>query len=503
MSTDPAALPPTVLAPPGRLSWPAALLRRIQDESATLLLLAAYFCIVLVALPEELVQDSWLTLLSGREVVEHGLPRTDTLTAWTAGREWIDQQWLAQAAAYELWRVGGLGALGLAHAALVVGAAAGGVLAARSLGATRRSATLVTGAAIFVAPWALQLRSQSLALPLFVAVLWLLAADSRAPSRRVYLVLPLLALWANLHGTVVLAALFVALRGVTVAVSGLRERAAPRSWLPRAAALGLLPAACVFASPYGLELAGYYRSLFLNPMLRSFIGEWKASTPGSGTALFYALAFASVWLLARNRRRLTGFETAALAAATVGGLLALRSIVWFGLAALVLLPLLLDGEERLRERRPLPGGRLHLTLGLTAVAAVVVAAATVAARPDSWFLRTWSEEGAREVAALAAARPEAKVFSDDRNADWLLWRHPELAGRVAQDVRFELFETEQFLELDRLRMVAGDWRRTLEGYDVLALDTSLEGDLIGAAVAEAGYRRVWTGDRLTVLVRDR
>jgi hypothetical protein len=52
-------------------------------------------------------------------------------------------------------------------------------------------------------------------------------------------------------------------------------------------------------------------------------------------------------------------------------------------------------------------------------------------------------------------------------------------------------------------MVAGDWKRTLEGYDVLALDTSLEGDLIGAAVAEAGYRRVWTGDRLTVLVRDR
>jgi hypothetical protein len=34
-------------------------------------------------------------------------------------------------------------------------------------------------------------------------------------------------------------------------------------------------------------------------------------------------------------------------------------------------------------------------------------------------------------------------LSDDLHADWLLWERPELAGRVAYDVRFELLTRAQ------------------------------------------------------------
>src|SRR5713226_5542152 len=40
-------------------------------------------------------------------------------------------------------------------------------------------------------------RAQSLALVLFVALIWLLIADARKQSRRVFLALPLLVVWAN------------------------------------------------------------------------------------------------------------------------------------------------------------------------------------------------------------------------------------------------------------------------------------------------------------------
>jgi hypothetical protein len=500
MSTDPAALQtPALPVPAGRSARLDGVLRVLGEESATLLLLAVYLCTTLALIPDELVQDSWLTLLSGREVVESGLPREDTLTAWTLGREWIDQQWLAQAGAYGLWLVGGVELVSLAHVAILVLTLAGAIVAARSLGGSRQSVTLVAAATLLVAPWGLQLRSQTLALPLFVALLWILAADSRAPSRRVYLVLPLLAVWANVHGTVVLGALLVGLRALTVAFAGLRGRQPVRTWLPRAAALGTLPFACLVASPYGLDLFGYYRSLFLNPMLKSFIGEWQASTPSALTAIFYCLAFAGVWLLARHRSRLTGFEAAALLALTIAGLLAIRSIVWFALAALLLMPRLLDGEW-VGQGRPVRG-RLQVALGLLAVVTCVAAVTVTATQPESWRLRHWSAEGAARVAALAEERPEAMIFSDDTNADWLLWRHPELAGRIAQDVRFELFESKQFLELDRLRKTAGDWQSTLAGYDVLALDTVRTKTLIDAAVAHEGFTRVWRGERLTVLVR--
>jgi hypothetical protein len=500
MSTDPAALPSAALpVPTGRAARLEVGLRLIARESASLTLLAVYLCTTLALLPELLVQDSWLTLLSGREVVENGLPREDTLTVWTGGREWIDQQWLAQAVAYGLWLAGGVELLGLAHVSVLMLTLVGGIAAARNLGGSRRSVTLVAAATLLAAPWSLQVRSQTVALPLFVAVLWLLASDSRVPSRRVYLVLPLLALWANVHGTVVLGSLLVALRALTIAFAGLRSGERTRSWLPKAAVLGTAPFVCCIASPYGLDLLGYYRSLFLNPMLKSFVVEWQASTPSALTAVFYCLAFGAVWLLARHRSRLTGFEALSLLAVTASGLLAIRSIVWFALAALVLLPRLVDGEQWLRERRP-ASERPRLLLGCVALTASCAAIAVTAAQPHSWYLGGWSTEGPRTVAALASARPEAMVFSDETNADWLLWRHPELAGRVAHDVRFELFEPSQFHELDRLRRVSGDWQATLAGYDILALDTVRAAELIDAA-RTVGFTRVWRGDRLTVLVR--
>jgi hypothetical protein len=500
MSTDPAALPsPALPVPTGRAARLEVGLRLIAQESASLVLLAVYLCATLALLPDLLVQDSWLTLVSGREVVESGLPREDTLTAWTQGREWVDQQWLAQALAYGLWLAGGFELLGLAHVGLLVLTLVGGIAAARNLGGSRRSVTLVAVATLLAAPWSLQLRSQALAPALFIAVLWLLASDSRSQSRRVYLVLPLLALWANLHGTVVLGSLLVALRALTLAYAGLRSRERARSWLPKAAVLGTAPFVCSVASPYGLDLVGYYRSLFLNPMLKSHVVEWQASTPSGLTAVFYCLAFGTVWLLARHRSRLTGFEALSLLAAAAAGLLAIRSIVWFALAALLLLPRLLDGEQWVQARRP-ASERPRLLLGVAAVAASCAAVAVTASQPQSWYVGRWSTDGARTVAALAAARPDTMVFSDETNADWLLWRQPELAGRVAYDVRFELFEPEQFHELDRLRKVSGDWQATLAGYDILAVDTVGAADLIDAAL-EAEFTRVWRGERLTVLVR--
>ncbi len=177
-------------------------------------------------LPHQLLLDGWLTLVTGREVVSNGLPTVDTLTVWTQGVAWIDQQWLAQAAFYGLWALGGIKLVMLGQVVLVAATVALALVGARRLGGSPRNVALVGAVAVLVAPWAIQMRTQSLVMPLFVVVLWLLADDSRTPSRRVFLVFPLLALWANLHGTVVLAALFVALRGVTYRrLRGLAEAA--------------------------------------------------------------------------------------------------------------------------------------------------------------------------------------------------------------------------------------------------------------------------------------
>src|SRR5207253_7151181 len=134
------------------------------------------------------------------------------------------------------------------------------------------------------------------------------AADSRRHSRRVFLALPIVALWANLHGTAFLAAALVALRGGTL----LLERERPlRSRVPSALALLAAPL-LLLASPYGLSLVDYYHRLLLNPAFGRYVTEWAPTKLDVGTVPFYILAALAVWLVGRCRGRLTLFEQASL-----------------------------------------------------------------------------------------------------------------------------------------------------------------------------------------------
>jgi len=478
----------------------AALSRRLRvallQQPALVSVGAFWVVLLLVALPQELVQDSWLTLLSGREVAHHGLPATDHLTVWSHGAHWVDQQWLGQLAFYGLYVLGGVRAVLLTHAALLAATVFVGMVAARRLGASQASVSLGAVASLAVAPWALQMRAQSIAQLLFVLVLWLLAADSRSPGRRVFLVLPLLVLWANVHGTVVLGAGLVALRGLTLAWTEARAgRGVPR----RAALLVFVPVGCLFASPYGISLGGYYHRLLMNPTLRWFIDEWRSSTPSHKTATFYVLAFATVWLLGRYRSRLTSFEQLALLSTLLGAVLAIRSIIWFGLCCLVLLPPLLDGAlERLSF------SRLPSRLGRTAPALLVLVAAImtgwVVSRPAGWYTAAWPTRESTTVARLVRCNSRTRVFADDRYADWLLWTFPELRGRVAYDVRFELFTPPQFLSLYSYRnRVGDDWRKAARGYDLIVFDPRLQETVERGMVEGGPFVRRYADAQMVIL----
>lgn len=461
---------------------------------------AVYAVILLAVMPQMLVQDSWLALVSGREIVANGLPHTDTFTVWTQGIEWIDQQWLAQVAFYGLFALGGVELALLAHVGVLVVAFASGLAAARSLGGSTRSVCLVGMLCMFAAPWGLQLRAQTFAVPLFVWLLWLLAADSRAPSRRVFLVLPILVLWANLHGTVVLAALLVAARGVTYGIAELRKPARSSAWGRRTVLLTILPFACLFASPYGLELAGYYRTMLVSPLMRTFVDEWGASVPSASTMLFYVVGIAAAALLLRHRSRLTAFEQLALLVMLVAGVSAIRSIVWFALAALILLPRLLDGAFSHWSRQL--GRTPKRILASAAVGAALVATGVVVAQPSSWSTSAWPAAAATQVAGIAATRPAATVFADARYADWLLWEQPQLAGRIAYDIRFELFSRQHFEQLVAYQSrTGGEWRRAIDGHDVLVVDQSGQPEVVRALRAGAAYEVAYWDDELAVLAR--
>ncbi|HEX3806431.1 MAG TPA: hypothetical protein VHV52_06585 [Gaiellaceae bacterium] len=418
----------------------------LGENGLIVAVVAAWAAVLCVWLPHLFVSDTWLALVDGRLIARHGVPHHDTLTYWTLGTHWVDQQWGAQLVLYELDRIGGL-RLAAALAVVAVGVTlALAAVAARRLGASARSTALVALIVVPMAPWLAQLRTQLFALPLFAIAFALLAADARRPGRRVFLVLPLLVVWANLHGSVSLAAGLAALYGLTL----LWKRAL------RGLPLLLAPVA-LLVSPYGFGLFGYYHLMLLHPPFARVVKEWQPMRVGGGTALFFAGALAFVALWGRHRRTLTSFEQWALPVLLVGALIAVRNAVWFELALAVSLPRLLDAAWR-----PAPATvgvrRINVALAALGVLAAVAVLATHFTRSPSWLDRAGSPAAAAAVAHAAGAH--GVVLADDQHADWLLWERPELAGRVAYDVRFELFDARQMNQIVQLDDAhAAAWRR--------------------------------------------
>jgi hypothetical protein len=409
------------------------------DETFVLIAVAGLVIALAAALPLMVVPDTWLAFVDGRWVADHGLPHTDSMAVLSRGATWVDQQWLAHLTLYAVVRVGGVKLVLLAAVLVDLVAAAIAAVAARSQGASPRSTALCLLAAFVVAPWLLQARTQTLALPLFVAVYALLCLDGRSPSRRVYVVLPLLVLWANVHGSAALGVALVFLYGLLTLRRG----------RVRGLVLAVVAPACLLASPYGFDLVGYYRRMLIGSPLPDYIDEWAPTKLEPDTLAFFALLFTAVYLLARHARVVTLFERIALPALIFVGLLAGRNTGWLGLGFVVSGPFLVDAAwTPTRDTAPHLQRLNRITVAaLAAVAALVVA--TRVAQPTSSLLSDWPADAAN--AAAVAAGADGRVLADDLHSDWLLWTRPELSGRIAYDVRFELLDESQLAALQRFR----------------------------------------------------
>lgn len=468
---------------------------RVVDEEPLLVILLAGFAVIFLSIfpPHLFVNDSFLTLVAGREVAQHGLPRSDGLTVYGAGRTWIDQQWGAQLLAYGVYRVGEHALLAVLASVCSLAAFLLSALAARSMGAGPRAYLVVFFPVVFAASWAWTIRAQVFVLPLFVGLLWLLALEARRPTRRVYLAIPILVIWANVHGSVALGALLTMLLAAIELVSS-RGRS-----IRRGAALLLLAPFAVLATPYGpFETARYYELMLVDPPFGDRVSEWQPSDPGWNTLAFYLLGAAATALVLWGRRRLKAFDVAVLSLTFVGGVQALRGIQWFALACLLLLPVAIG--TRLDGRRVPIRRRFNRALALSSMAILAVAGAIAFARDASWYERNWPN---RAIASMrdAASHPSSRVFATDRHADWLLWKLPELRGRVAYDVRFEIYEPSFFDDLASYNRQRGDWKALTAGFLVVVVDEKAALSHTEDFLEEPGARILYEDDRVTVVLR--
>jgi len=468
--------------PPGTRSWYAAAVSLIF---AVNLLSSRY-----------LWGDTYYDLYAGRYIVQHGIPHRNVVTVASHGALWVDQQWLAHVLYYGAWAVGGYPLVATLSALMVTSGFA--VLALmmlrRGIPATRMFAwTLAAFAVCLGSTW---IEAQSFAYLLFALTLWLILADDGAPRlrARTWLVIPVLVVWANTHGSVLLGSALVVLYAGYRAARALAR--GDSGELPACLGLAAAAAAAVLCTPYGTGVISYYARFAGNAMLANDAAQWAPPSPLSPLSwAFFALVVATItamWVAWRRRTRPDPLLAALALILLALALTAVRNQPWFAFGASLLAADTLaranaSGVSALS--RAFRQGTAGTLAGLAALSLVVLAMTPVHTFESLVPVR------ALGVAAAAGRSPGVRVLGDDWSGTALLWLHPGIIGRVGYDARFEQYPARQLgAFFSFLEARAPGWQRVLRGYRVVVV-SRLEHPALARALARLPGWRVAYQDR--------
>ena len=230
--------------------------------------------------------------------------------------------------------------------------------------------------------------------------------------------------------------------------------------------------------------------------MSQYVDEWRAPTFRTAS-IFFALVAVVLWLVARHGRILTPVERFALLVTTVAGFTTIRGIVWFGLVAIVVVPKLVDKslnrKERADELASPRDARSSLRRGRGRRPRH--ATGSVAARTR----RQPSHRAARIVNTIAARDPSLVVFASERYSDWLLWKDPQLSGRLVYDIRFELFDQKRFAQLASFHVQGEKRDEIAAGARLLVLDARADALAAKNFAADAGAKILYKGSYVIVI----
>ncbi len=305
----------------------------------------------------------WLVPL-GHEIAHGHLPSSIPFaTAPTSG--WHNVPAAAELLFWCLYQaLGGARGLVLAQAAAAAvgfGSLAWGVRREGSSGTT----LAICGVALVGALPAVAVTGISLfSLALFPVLLALLETETRAPSRRIWLAVPLLAVWGNLHGAV--------LGGLALLACYLVFERGRRSWR---LAVGVLASAtlALFLTPALWNTPAYYRGVLRSEPARTGEGLWvPLGTGGFSVVLVVTAIVLAACVVHGGRRGLRLWEGVAVAGLVLATIEVARNGTW------LLFVLAYPAARGLHLR----GLGKRLLLGIAVVSGVSALALIVRGPPD-------------------------------------------------------------------------------------------------------------------------
>jgi hypothetical protein len=411
--------------------------------------------------------DGWFYLATGRWIAREGeLPSGNPFAFTTPAVKWLVQKWLAFYMSHVVERVSGIGGVMLVFSMI----SAGALTLCWWCGRGRSNAPFVSAAlcilGLAVMSWRLSVRGETLALILLAGTMWIIERYrwSGGRTRAVFFLVPISAVWANVHGSFPLAGVLPALVSACELIKGRVRWQGPAMGSDAALRLGVIAIfsfLAMGAHPKGLSVIKHV--LWQMGALHRVVDIWRPLDL-QYTADRWAFLYMVVVVigLVASPRRIDLTDLSILAPFGVQVFLSKRFVDPF---VIISIPIAAQHwAEIIRLHIPRQG--LNVLSKRLAGAALVLATAAgglLLGPPSQHFPVSTRASGA--VDYLLRVNPRGNLFNYYTWGGYVIWRgYPRLL--VFIDGRDELYTNGVFDDYLRVMEAGPGWQEILDIYEV-------------------------------------
>ena len=382
--------------------------------------------------------DIWWHLRNAEVFVQtHSVVHHDMYSFTAAGASWINEAWLGELPYYFAWQWFGIRGIYLVMLGevelILLGVFALAWVESRNV----KAAFCASWLAVWLATVSFGPRTLLAGWICLLAELFLFAQFKRGKDLT-WLLPPLFALWANLHGSWLIGMVLFGIFAASGLIDGTWGRLAAKRWTPtqlrKLAVVGALSVAGLFLNPYTYHLVFYpFNFAFQQKLNVNHVDEWMSLDfhEVRGKILFGIMAATIVLALVRKRR----WRLDDLAFTLLGFYAAVTYSRFLFLAAIVVTPMLARELDFLAPYR-----REIDKYGLNAAFMLAIVLGCILRFPSRDYLMRDTVRGypVEAMSYLRDFHPQGRVFNDCLWGGYLVWNTRQIP--VFIDSRIDIFE---------------------------------------------------------------
>lgn len=467
--------------------------------------------------------DFWWHLRTGQYLVQtRSIPHSDIFSAVFFGKEWITHEWLSEVFIYLVYRAVGYGGLIVTFSLILTG----GFAIAYRRSAKRVGHVYVAGAAVLLGAlaagptWGVRPQVFSfLFASIFLNLLENFQANPQAnpQSRAIWWLVPLMALWVNMHAGFAVGIVLVLIVIIGTALDAvLIQRDSLSALWRRVRPLVLVLIGCsvaVLFNPSGVRMYSYPFETLTSQAMMKFIEEWRS--PNFHELMFQPLALlilAVFSALALSRKRI-GFVQLLLLAGT--GWTMLRSGRNAPFFVLVAVPLLAEhGWDWITSQRwgqwlTVPetrsvGADARLKIALNVLLLVIAPLTLALVRVQRTVANQSTVEAQRfptaAVEFMRVHQPPQPVYNEYHWGGYLIWKlYPDY--RVFIDGRADVYGDAFFEEFMATHAGESHWQDSLNKYGVRTVLVKPDAALASLLRQAPGWQKIFEDSQAVIFTR--